>query len=146
MNKAVLIISMVFLSLILVTSVYGVLTSSKTVASSGKIASINVGVYTNSACTQTATSIDWGNLAAGASTTITLYIKNTGNSKETLSIATSGGAPSTASQYLTITWNQNKVALNANQVVKATLTLTVSSNIDGGITAFSSNIIITGTM
>jgi hypothetical protein len=143
---SVLFCIVVLLSAVFVLSAYAALNSSKTVLSSGRISTVNVGVYKDSACTQTATSIDWGNLTAGSSTNFTLYIKNLGTSRETLSLTTNGWSPSTASQYLTITWDQNNVALNSNQVVKANLTLNVSASIDSSITTFSNNITITGTM
>jgi hypothetical protein len=128
------------------TGTYGVLNSSKTISSSGTVSTINVEVYLDSACTQTATNINWGNLSPGTSATYTLYIKNSGNTAETLSISTSSWSPQTASQYITITWNRNNAVLGANQVVEATLTLTVSSTIDSSITAFSNSITISGTM
>jgi hypothetical protein len=131
---------------IFVASAYSALTSSKTMASSGRIATVNVGIYKDSACTQTLTAIDWGNLTAGNQANYTLYVKNTGNSRQTLTMTTNAWSPSTASQYITISWDQNNTALNANQVLMATLKVTVSSTIDSSITAFSNNITITGTM
>ncbi len=128
------------------TGTYGVLNSSKTISSSGTVSTINVEVYLDSACTQTATNINWGNLSPGTSATYTLYIKNSGNSAETLSLSTSNWSPQTASQYITISWNRNNAVLDANQVVQATLTLIVSSSIDNSITAFSNSITISGTM
>ena len=136
----------VFLISILAATAYGVISSSKTVVTSGKITTVNVGVYKDSACTQAATSIDWGNLTAGTSANYTLYVKNIGNAKETLSMTTNGWSPSAASQYITVTWNLNGVAVNANQVSKATLTLTVSPDTAGSITTFSNNIVVTGTI
>ena len=128
------------------TGTYGVLNSSKTISSSGSVSTINVEVYSDSACTQAATNINWGNLSPGTSATYTLYIKNSGNTAETLSMSTSSWSPQTASQYIAISWNRNNAVLGANQVVQATLTLTVSSSIDNSITAFSNSITISGTM
>ena len=134
------------LSALLAAGAYSALSTSKTVTSNGRISTVNVGVYRDSACTQTASSVDWGNLTAGAQTTITLYVKNTGTARETLGMAASSWSPASASQYITIAWDRNNTALNANQVVGAVFTLTVSASVDAGITAFSNNIIITGTM
>jgi uncharacterized repeat protein (TIGR01451 family) len=135
---------------------YGVLSFSRNVSSIGVVYSstsptptenpaINLGVYKDSACTQTATAIDWGTLAPGSTATYTLYVKNTGNARETLSLSTTDWSPSAAAQYITVTWNQNGASLNKNDVVQATLTLTVSLSIDSSITSFSNSIIITGT-
>jgi hypothetical protein len=138
--------AIIFLCLIMGTGAYAVLYANKIVLSTGRITTVNVGVYRDSAATQAVTSIDWGNLTAGSSTTYTLYIKNTGNTRETLSMATSVWTPTTASQYITITWDRTNAALNQNDVVLATLTLTVAANIDTSITTFSNNITITGTL
>jgi hypothetical protein len=147
LRKVALILAVVVLvCLILTAGAYGVLTSSKTVGTTGKISTVNVGVYKDSACTQTASSIDWGNLTAGGTATYVLYIKNTGNTKETLSITTNSWSPTSTSQYLTITCDQNNAVLTVNQIVKATFTLNVSSTTNSSIAAFSNNIVITGTM
>jgi archaellum component FlaG (FlaF/FlaG flagellin family) len=136
----------ILLSVAFATSTYAAYNTSKSVSSSGKVSTINVSVYKDSACTQAATDIDWGTLTPGSSTTYTLYIKNAGSAAETLSMSTSGWSPSTASQYITITWNRDNALLNANQVVQATLTVTVSSSITSDLTTFSNLITITGTM
>ena len=122
----------------------GVLTSSQSVSSSGTITSVNVGVYTDSACTQNCTSINWGGLAPGASTTMTIYVKNTGTIPVTLSMTTTSWVPSNANTYLTATWNQANTVLAAGSSVQAVLTLTASASA-GTITTFSFNIVISGT-
>jgi hypothetical protein len=58
---------------------------------------------------------------------------------------TSNWTPTNAAQYITITWDQNNTSIAASQVVKATLTLTVSASIDSSITTFSNSITIAGT-
>ncbi len=122
----------------------GVLTSSQTMQSTGSITAVNVGVYSDSGCTQNLTSIDWGTLAPGNSTTRTIYIKNTGTIPVTLSMATSGWVPSNANTYLTLSWNRANYVLAASTSVSATLTLTASASA-GTLTTFSFNIVITGT-
>lgn len=126
--------------------VYSALTASKTVTSSGRVVtSTNLGIYSNSQATQTLSAINWGNLTPGASTNYTLYIKNTGTVRQTLNMSTSNWTPTNAAQYITVTWDQNSTSIAASQVVKATLTLTVSASIDSSITTFSNSITITGT-
>jgi hypothetical protein len=114
--------------------------------SSGRVVtSTNLGIYSNSQCTQTLSAINWGNLTAGASTNYTVYIKNTGTTRQTLNISTSNWNPTSTAQYMTVTWDQNSTSIAASQVVKATLTLTVSASVDSSITTFSNSITITGT-
>ena len=122
----------------------GVLVSSQTVTSGGTITAVNVGVYTDSACTVNCTSIDWGTLSPGNSTTRTIYVKNTGTAPVTLSMTTTNWVPTNANTYLTLTWNRANYALAAGTSVSATLTLTASASA-GAITTFSFNIVITGT-
>jgi hypothetical protein len=139
-----LIMAIAMVGLILTVTTTGLLSVSQTVSSSGSVTAINVGVYSDSGCTQALTSIDWGTNTPGSYVTRTFYVKNTGNSQLTLSMATSSWSPSSANGPITLTWNRENVALNAGQSITATLTLGVSSTISG-ITAFSVNIVITGT-
>ena len=123
----------------------GALVSIQTIPSGGTVTAVNVGVYSNSACTQNCTNINWGTLSPGASTTSTIYIKNTGTMPVTLSMATANWTPSNANTYLTLTWNRGTTyVLAVGSSVSATLTLRSSANA-GNITTFSFDIVITGT-
>jgi hypothetical protein len=142
--KIVLAISTLIIILTAMTA-SAVLNSNQTILTSGKIVTVNVGVYKDSGCTQTATTMDWGTLNAGDNKTISLWIKNTGASKITLSLTSNNWTPTTASPGLSLSWNQEKKTLTTQQTVQATLTLKVSPSINGSISNFSFNIIITGT-
>jgi len=122
----------------------GALISSRTIASSGVIATTNLGVYSDSACTQSLTSINWGTVSPGGSVARTIYVKNLGTNQLTLSMTGANWSPASADGPITLTWNREGTALGANQVATATLTLRVSSSISG-ITTFNVNIVITGT-
>jgi len=130
------------LFLTLLTS--GLLMSSQTVQSGGTVNSVNVGVYTDSGCTQNCTTIDWGALTPGASVARTVYVKNTGTLPVTLSMTSGSWVPSNANTYLTLTWNRGGTVLAPGSSVSATLTLSATSSA-GNLTSFSFNIIITGT-
>src|SRR3990170_4090704 len=114
----------------------GVLTANQTVPSGGTVTAVNVGVYTDSACTVNCTSIDWEALAPTNSTTRTVYVKNTGTIPVTLSMTTTNWVPSSASTYLTLTWNRANYVLAAGGSVSATLTLAASASA-GAITTFN---------
>lgn len=120
----------------------GLLTSSRNVAATGVIASVNVGVYTTQQCTANLTSIDWGTVSPGSSYTRTGYIRNNGNQQTTLSMATSGWNPAAASA-IGVSWNYSGAAITAGQVVAVIWTLSIPSTISG-IQSFSFNIVITG--
>ena len=139
--RLILVIAAIVVLLSLTTA--GLLTVTQTISSSGTITALNVGVYSDSAYTQSLTSISWGQIAAGGSASKTIYIKNTGNAPITLSMSTDSWGPSGANGPITITWDKSGASLNVGQSTSAVLTLAVSSSISG-ITSFSVNIEIIG--
>ena len=130
--------------LILTVTTAGLLSVSQTVESEGTVTAINLGVFSDSSCTQTLTGIDWGNISPGDSVTKTVYVKNTGNAPITLSMTTSSWDPGIASEYITISWNREGTSLNPDQSVSATVTLSVSPSIND-VANFYVNIVVTGT-
>jgi hypothetical protein len=106
-----------------------------------------VGVFSNSACTSAVTSISWGSIEVGGSTSQTIYIEDTGGAAMTVSISVGSWSPSTASTYLTLTWTGqgSKISPGVNGALAVTLTLTVSSSTPTSITTFSNTITISGT-
>ncbi|MCW4030455.1 MAG: hypothetical protein NWE92_12520 [Candidatus Bathyarchaeota archaeon] len=138
----VLFLTIAMVGTLLAATSYAALSSSKTFPASGRIVSVNVGVYTDSACTQQATAIDWGSLEPGENKTVTLYIKNTGNSPVTLGMTTNTWSPSDATQSISISWNRNGAVLAAGAVVSANVQLTISPTTT--LSDFSFNIVITG--
>lgn len=109
----------------------------------GLNSTIDIGVYTDQGTTNNCTSISWGNISPGGTINQTVYVKNTGNTAETLNMTTSNWSPSIASQYLTITWNQEGTILQPDATVAATLTLTAAADTEN-LTNFGFNIAITG--
>lgn len=112
--------------------------------SSGSISSVNVSLYSDSACSSDLTSISWGDISPGGSVTRIIYVKNTGYSEVTLSLAASNWNPAETYEHMTLTWDKEGIALGSGEVTMARLTLSVSQNITQ-ITDFSVTIIITGT-
>src|SRR5208337_3471920 len=99
----------------------------------------------DSGCTQPLSSINWGTLTAGGTSTQTIYIKNTSSGLSlSLSMTTTSWSPTSANGPITITWNQQGTDLQPGASVAAILTLTVSSSISD-ITSFSVQISISGT-
>ena len=131
-------------ALLLSLSTLGLLTVNQTIISTGTVTTVNVGVFSDSSCTQPLTSLSWGSISSGASVSRTIYVKNTGNAPITISMSTNSWVPASVSTYLTVTWNKEGASLAVNQVTSADLTLTVSPSING-ITGFTVNIVITGT-
>ncbi len=146
--KIILWIAVVFVLGALITSILestlSLVQTSRTVTTGGSVKGIGVGVYWDSGCTNSVSSINWGLLDPGSDKTVTVYVRNEGNSVTTLSKATQNWDPSTASSYMTLNWNYAGQTLNVNQVLQTKLTLIVSSAISG-ITSFSFDITITAT-
>ena len=128
----------------MVISALGVLVATRTISNTGNVKAIGVGVYWDSGCTNVVSSIDWGALEPGATIDKTIYVKNEGSVALTLSMSTDNWNPSSASSYMTLSWNRENYVLNPGSVVSAVLTLSVSSGISG-ITNFSFDITISGT-
>lgn len=126
----------------------GLLVAQQSVQTNGSVngqvsSSMNIGVYSNAAATVNCSSISWGSLSPGGTTTQTIYIKNTGSQNETLSLSSSNWTPSTASSFLTLTWNMQGDVLPAGATIPALLTLTAASN-TGTLTSFSFDVVVSG--
>lgn len=144
MQKATLgtVLAIAFMGLI--ASTLGALVATRTISNSGSITTVGVGLYSDSGCTNVLSSISWGTLNPGDVKTYTMYVKDTGTVPVTLNMTVGNWNPTSASTYMSLTWNQEKYVLPAGQVVQAVLTLSVSSSISS-VTSFSFDITITGT-
>ena len=131
------------LFLTLLTS--GLLMSYQTVPSQGAVAAVNVGVYSDTECTQNCTSLNWGTIMPGSQINRMVYVKNIGNVPMTITMATESWLPTNASSLINLNWNRQDTTLNVNQSVEATLTLAAAASAEGNLTDFSFDIIITGT-
>jgi len=144
---ATALVMLIMIGAIMSVSTLGSLVATQSVSNSGSITiapSVQLGVYSDSGCTVALSSISWGTLNPGATLTQTIYVKNQGNVAVTLSMSVDSWTPSSASTYLTLTWNLDGFTLPAGNSVQAVLSLTVSSSITG-ITTFSFNLNIAGT-
>jgi hypothetical protein len=121
--------------------VYGLTSTSVRLSSSGSVRALGVGVYWDSACSQTVSGIDWGSSEPGSFKNVTVYMRNEGTAPITLSLQTANWNPPSAADYISLSWNYNGQAISANQVILVTLSLSISPNIQG-ITSFSFDIII----
>jgi len=83
--------------------------------------------------------IDWGALSNGTSTTLNVVVKNTGNQNLTLSMTTANMSPI---GVVSLSWNKENTVLAAGASVTAILTLTIPSN--GLATDFTFDTIVNG--
>lgn len=138
------VIALTIAALALTLTTAALISINQTVPLSGTINAVNLGIYSDSACTIPVTALNVGALNPGSSATQTIYIKNTGNVPETLTMTINNWNPTNANTYLTLTWNRQNTILNAGATIQATLTLTATSN-TGSLTNFSCDVTLTGT-
>jgi hypothetical protein len=139
----IVIVTLALLSGFMFVEVISAVQTSLTIANSGTISTVGVGVYYNSACTNRTSSIDWGLLAPGGQKSVTVYVRNEGTAAVTLTQSTSNWNPSTASSFLSLSWSYNGQTINPGASLQVTLTLTVSSSISG-VSGYSFDIVIVG--
>jgi len=139
----VVLIAIGITSMFLIIATAGLLTNNQTVPSNGTIAGVNLGIYSDSLCTVTLTTVSWGTITPGTQVTQTIYVKNTGTISENFTMGTNTWVPSNANTYLTLTWSPTLSTLTAGASTSATLTLTASAGA-GALSTFSCNIVITG--
>lgn len=109
----------------------------------GTVKAMGVGVYWDSDCSNTVTSVNWGTVAPGSTNDVTVFIKNEGDAAETLSSTAENWNPSTASAYMSLSWDYAGQVIVVDGVIEVTLSLSISDVIEG-ITSFSFDIIIIG--
>jgi len=124
-------------------TVMGTLLGQVTLPNLGTVKAMGVGVYWDSGCSNSVTSVNWGTVAPGSTNDVTVFIKNEGDAAETLSSTAENWNPSTASMYMSLSWDYAGQVIVVDGVIEVTLSLSVSSAIEG-ITSFSFDIIIVG--
>jgi hypothetical protein len=137
---------LIVISVILVVSVSGIALSLMqvplTIPSAGAVKGVGVAIYWDSACTNPVSSIGWGTVDPGASTSKTVYIKNTGNAAATLTKTVRNWTPTNAANYLSFSWNYANQVIGNNKVQQVTLTLSAMSNATA-IATFNFDLVIT---
>jgi len=143
MIAALALLGFFVINMFLLNSIIGQTSTKTSLQSYGSIRTVGVGIYTNSYCVSTVSTVDWGQITPGQAISRTYYLRNEGNSDVTLSIFTTNWTPATAENYLSLDWDYADQILGPNQVIAVTLTLSVQSTISG-IETFNFNIDIIG--
>ena len=115
--------------------------SKKPVPSHGSVKGINVGLYSDQACTTPVESIQWGIIEPGATANQTVYIRNEGDSNTALAMILSNWNPTNSSNYIGLNWSYTGQTLDISQVIQVRFTLFILENIRG-ITDFSFDVTI----
>jgi hypothetical protein len=143
-TKAV--IAMVITAVMLTALSAALLTTSHTLTTTGSItpiSAIGLSIYSDSGLTTPMTAITWGTLNPGGQTSVTIYLQNTGNIPENLTMSVSNWSPSNANTYLTCTWDPTVTPLAAGASTSATITLSASSS--APTTSYGFSLTISGT-
>jgi hypothetical protein len=120
------------------------MTFQRNLSNSATVTVIGLGVYWDSACTSSVTSIAWGSIAPGTSADEYVYIRNEGTGTVTISMTYGNFTPAAAAPYMTLTWNCSGYSLARSAVAGAKFTLTVASGATG-ITDFGFSIVLQAT-
>jgi hypothetical protein len=91
----------------------------------------SIDVYSDANCRNTVQSIDWGMLSPGEKESVTIYVRNEGESSTVLSLNVYGWSPVEAPSYMTVTWDYSGAPVNSGQTVAIQLTLSVDARISG---------------
>jgi uncharacterized membrane protein len=143
-KATIAVVTVICLSGFLLTQVMSAIQITRTISNVGTLQlSADIGVYWDARFTNRTTAIDWGTLNSDTAKSFSIYIRNEGNAALTLSMSASSWSPSTASNYMTLNWNYNGQAVNPNEYIRVTFTLTVSDSI-AGVSAFNFDITIMG--
>jgi len=102
-----------------------------------------VGVYWDRDCSDIVSSIEWGTLQPGSAKNVAVYIRNEEEKPMYLIVSTKNWNPPKASQYLNLEWDYSEQRMNPGEILRITLTLSVSRYIEG-ISSFSFYILISG--
>ena len=125
-------------------AVGGLLSVDVAIPSEARMAAVDVGVFWDITCTQNVTNVDWGTCEPQQNKTLTLYVKNTGESPITGSLNTSQWIPEQAADYISLDWDFGFEPLQAGMVRETDFILMVSCNITG-VEEFYFLITVTGT-
>jgi archaellum component FlaG (FlaF/FlaG flagellin family) len=141
-TNTVLLVAAVASVLVASPYVFGLLTQN-TLNTSGVMADVDIGVYSDSASTEPLSSINWGTCYTESNSTVTVYIKNLGTVDTVLSIATDNWTPPSASTHYILYASCDGYSITAGEILETTFNLYPKSTASQ-FTAFSFDIIIQG--
>lgn len=129
-------------TVITLTAIIAVMYFSVSIHASGTVftKTVNCAIYFDNQGQNPATAINWGTLTPSSSLSVTVYLKNTGNTPCNFTISALNWQPQNAANYITFTYNLNG-ALNTqpNAIIPCTLSESISASISG-ITDYSYDI------
>ena len=122
--------------------VYGVLVVVVRIPAYGNVYGLNLKVFSDQACTQDLTSINWTTLSPGQSRTVTCWLKSISTMNASLTIVPSNWFPVQAANYISLSWDREGYSIVPGEVVAAALTLQVNGAI-WNVSSFSFDTVVT---
>jgi hypothetical protein len=129
---------------LIVSLIAAIIIYAVSIQSSGTIYTKGIGcaVFGDASATEPITYINWGNLPSDSSTTITVYVVNTGNAPCNYTVASSSFNPANAENVLTLTSDVSRLNAPPNSITPIALTQVIAADTQG-ITSYSYTITIT---
>ena len=121
---------------------FGLLTSQDAFNTSGVIADVTIGVYSDVDGTINQTTINWGLCYPGDQVLQIVYVKNVGTVNITLTLQVDNWEPMTAPTHLTLSHDYTGGVVNPGEVIPLTLLLSIAPDVEA-IEHFSFNIVLT---
>jgi hypothetical protein len=135
-HRGAIFATMCIVMVVILGIITGLFDASKSASYASSVRGFGAEIYWDQGCTNRTLSFDWGPIEPGLNKTLTVYIRNEGDSATCLSMATSNWTPSAALSFMTLNWNYSGRILSVDQVIPLELTLAISLTISG-ITNFS---------
>ena len=104
---------------------------------------IEIDIFSNQACTELMTDVEWGEIEAGGKSNVHIFIKNRGDTDVIISLITENWSSSMAENNMDLVWNYNGIPIKPNEVTAVTLTLSVDPDCQE-LNSFGFDIIIIG--
>ena len=89
---------------------------------------VEIDVYEDQACTSVLSSIVWGEIEAGESSRVTVYVKNNGDTNVLLGLDSQNWTPANSAEYTSLSWDYDDTPLAPGEVRGVTLTIDVDSD------------------
>lgn len=136
-------VSFSFLAVLLsIAAAYGVLQVQVRIPATGNVKAIGLEVFSDQACTNALSNIDWGFVSPGENKTFTCYLKSLSNVNSSFALAVGNWVPTSANNSISLSWNRESYSAVPGEIVLAVLMLQVSSSIQG-VSGFSFDVIVT---
>lgn len=144
MNRKFLSVLIVMTLVFIVASSYEIFSLLRPIRKASAVESFYVGVYWESECVRSVSSIDWGGLIPGSTKEVLVFVRNEeANVPCFLYLWTRDWLPVEGSSYISLSWDSIHRRIDVGETISVTLTLRVARNIRG-IDDFTFNIVIFG--